>query len=133
MAQLSRQQTIEQQRAAKAWELVNRVKQEARSPQEQKEYNSWVKKVPVLILTNGLGQTIAFLKSKESDQEKKLLYEHLSAWLMGQVSWSVQVQEKTDLIDRIIHESSTNYRRATVEALAFLNWLKRFADALLEG
>jgi CRISPR-associated protein Cmr5 len=132
MAQLSRQQTIEQQRASKAWELVNRVKQGARSSKEQKEYNSWVKKVPVLILTNGLGQTVAFLKSK-SDREKQLLYEHLSAWLMGQVSWSAQAQQKTDLIDRLIHESSTNYRRATLEALAFLNWLKRFADALLEG
>jgi CRISPR-associated protein Cmr5 len=131
MAHLSRQQTIEHQRASKAWELVNRVKQEARSSKEQKEYNSWVKKAPVLILTNGLGQTVAFLKSK-SDREKQLLYEHLSAWLMGQISWSAQAQQKSDLIDRLIHESSTSYRRATLETLAFLNWLKRFADALLE-
>jgi hypothetical protein len=40
MAQLSRQQTLEQQRATKAWELVTQVKENA------KEYNSWVKKSP---------------------------------------------------------------------------------------
>jgi CRISPR-associated protein Cmr5 len=129
MAQLSQQQTIEQQRAAKAWELVNRVKQKA--PKDQKDYDSWVKKVPVLIFTNGLGQTAAFLKSKK-DEEKQLLYAHLSEWLTSQVAWSPQAQQRADLIDRLIHESSQNYRRATVEALAFLNWLKRFADALLE-
>jgi CRISPR-associated protein Cmr5 len=126
MAQLSRQQTLEQQRATKAWELVTQVKENSQG------YNSWVKKVPVLILTNGLGQTLAFLKSK-SDHEKELLYEHLSVWLMVQMSWSPQSQQKTDLLERLIHESSANYRRATIEALAFLNWLKRFAGALLEG
>lgn len=126
MAQLSRQQTLEQQRATKAWELVSQVKENA------KEYNSWVKKVPVLILMNGLGQTLAFLKSK-SNHEKELLYDHLSAWLMTQMSWSPQAQQKNDLLERLIHESSANYRRATIEALAFLNWLKRFADTLLEG
>jgi CRISPR-associated protein Cmr5 len=126
MAQLSRQQTLEQQRATKAWELVTQVKE------KEKEYNSWVKKVPVLILTNGLGQTLAFLKSK-SDREKELLYAHLSAWLMPEMSWSPPAQQKNDLLERLIHESSANYRRATIEALAFLNWLKRFADAILEG
>jgi CRISPR-associated protein Cmr5 len=129
MVQLSQQQTMEQRRAAKAWEFVNRVKEKAQK--DQKDYDSWVKKVPVLILTNGLGQTVAFLKSKK-DEEKQLLYEHLSEWLTSEVAWSPQAQQRSDLIDRLIHESSQNYRRATVEALSFLNWLKRFADALLE-
>jgi CRISPR-associated protein Cmr5 len=132
MAHLSRQQTLEQQRATKAWEAVSQVKEDPRNTKHQKEYDSWVKKVPVLILTNGLGQTLAFLKSK-SDREKELLYEHLSVWLKTQMSWSPQSQQKPDLLERLIHESSANYRRATIEALAFLNWLKRFADALLEG
>jgi CRISPR-associated protein Cmr5 len=131
MAQLTRQQTIEQQRAAKAWELVSRVKED--DGKCQKEYNSWVKKVPVLVLTNGLGQTLAFLHSK-SDREKQLLYQHISMWLkspQSQLVWSGTGLQKDNIIDRLIHESSSTYRRATVEALAFLNWLKRFADALL--
>lgn len=130
MAQLSRQQTTEQQRAAKAWELVSQVK--SNPPQYQTAYNSWVKKVPVLILTNGLGQTLAFLKSKGKG-ERELLYEHISVWLKTQKLWSPQAQQKTDLLERLINESSATYRRATLETLAFLNWLKRFADALLEG
>jgi CRISPR-associated protein Cmr5 len=75
MTQLSRQQTIEQQRATQAWELVSQVKEEG--TKFQKEYDSWVKKVPVLILTNGLGQTLAFLTSK-GDSAKERLYQHLS-------------------------------------------------------
>lgn len=131
MTQLSRQQTLEQQRATKAWEVVSQVKENPQNARCQKEYNSWVKKVPVLILANGLGQTLAFLKSK-NDREKELLYAHLSSWLMAQMSWSAQSQQKTDLLERLIHESSATYRRVTIETLAFLNWLKRFADALLE-
>jgi CRISPR-associated protein Cmr5 len=131
MTQLSRQQTLEQQRATKAWELVSQVKEDPRGTKFQNEYNSWVKKVPVLILTNGLGQTLAFLPSK-GDGAKERLYQHLSIWLMGQMSWSPQAHQKTDLLECLIQEPSATYRRATVETLAFLNWLKRFADALLE-
>jgi CRISPR-associated protein Cmr5 len=132
MTQLSRQQTLEQQRATTAWELVSQVKTDPRGTKFQKEYNSWVKKVPVLILTNGLGQTLAFITSK-GDGAKERLYQHLSNWLMTQMLWSPLADQKTDLLERLIHEPSATYRRATIEALAFLNWLKRFADALLEG
>ena len=36
-----------------------------------------------------------------------------------------------DLLERLVKPgtSSADYRRATAEALAYLNWLKRFAEA----
>jgi CRISPR/Cas system CMR-associated protein Cmr5 small subunit len=46
MAQLSRQQTLEQQRATKAWEAVNQVKDNTQNARYQEAYNSWVKKSP---------------------------------------------------------------------------------------
>jgi CRISPR-associated protein Cmr5 len=122
------QRLIEQKRAELAYRLVSEVKQ------RQKDYESWAQKLPAMIMTNGLGQTLAFLYSKRNkDPEKKLLYDHLSEWLLSKdapVAWE---NEEGDLIKRIIHPSTTSitYRQATQEALAFIGWLKRFAEGLL--
>jgi CRISPR-associated protein Cmr5 len=35
------------------------------------------------------------------------------------------------LLNWVVEKDSVAYRRATAEALAFLNWLKRFAEAEL--
>jgi len=40
--------------------------------------------------------------------------------------------DKKDLIDWVISCDSTDYRYITQEILAFLNWLKRFAEGLIE-
>lgn len=121
---MATRQTIEQKRASKAWQLVNEVKGE----NYKDKYNSWAKKLPILILSNGLGPAIAFLRSKNRD-ELKALYDHLAEWLKNNVSWS---DSSNELVERIIKSDSVIYKQATVEALAFTKWLSRFADALLE-
>jgi CRISPR-associated protein Cmr5 len=35
-------------------------------------------------------------------------------------------------LEWILRQDSSTYRRATTESLAFLNWLKRFAEAELK-
>jgi CRISPR-associated protein Cmr5 len=42
-----------------------------------------------------------------------------------------KVDEQGDLMRWITQTDSRRYRHATVEALAFLGWLKRFAQAEL--
>ena len=59
---MSRLQRVEQKRAAEAWSCIQAVSED----KFKKEYRSIVMKLPTLILTNGLGQTLAFLKSKGS-------------------------------------------------------------------
>ena len=52
------------ERAKKAWELVNRI------PSDKADaYAPLVKSAPVMILTNGLGQTLAFFISKKKKGE----------------------------------------------------------------
>ena len=51
--------TIENDRAAYAYDLVANFVQQS-SPDSQKEYRAYVKKLPAMIKTNGLGQTLAF-------------------------------------------------------------------------
>ena len=114
----------EQERAKIAWDLVNNV-----SSSLIDNYASLAKSAPIMILTNGLGQTLAFLISKKS-KEHDLLYKHLSMWLLDNVVWTQNKDVPDDLIGRIVNEKLPGYRMATEEALAFLAWVKRFATAL---
>jgi len=118
-------ENIEHERAKKAWDLVNSVPNTIID-----SYASLAKSVPVMILTNGLGQTLAFIISKSKTKEYNLLYNHLSVWLSKNVVWTQNDDISDDLIERVIHEKSQGYRKATEEALAFLAWVKRFATAL---
>ena len=114
----SQQQTLEQKRAAQAWKDV----QEAKSKQFKAKYGPLVKKLPSYILTNGLGQTLAFLLAKgknDPSKEHTLLYQQISLW----------VSQDDKLINKVMERDSTTYRNLTAETLAYLNWLKRFAEA----
>ncbi len=131
MSAKSLQKTLEQQRAQRAWECVEKVTKQ--SQDFKKKYGSLARKVPMLVLTNGLGQTLAFLKAKgknKSDDEHTVLFRHLSDWVLGQVA-STTTSSNEDLLQWVLHNDSAAYRRATMEALAFLTWLKRFAEAEL--
>ncbi|MFQ5456191.1 MAG: type III-B CRISPR module-associated protein Cmr5 [Nitrospirota bacterium] len=116
----------EQERAKKAWDMVNNISNKA-----IERYASLAKSAPVMILTNGLGQTLAFFISKSNGKnEYSLLYDHLDKWLSVNVPWTQNEEISDNLIERVIHGNSQNYRMATEEALAFLSWIKRFATAL---
>ncbi len=115
----------EQKRAKKAWELVSNIKNDTID-----KYAALAKSAPVMILTNGLGQTLAFYISKGKNKEYSLLYSHLNEWLSDNVIWTENQDIDDTLIERVIHEKSQAYRMATEEALAFLAWVKRFATAL---
>lgn len=149
---------LEQKRAEQAWQCAGEAKKKGADFLER--YAGLVKKLPALISTNGLGQTLAFLAAKaktkeitgqpsrkeiDRDKEEGLLYHHLERWLTwkpvseeiykGPYAEKVQNEpddEPTRLLYRIARSDSTVYRRATMEALAFISWLKPFADALQE-
>ncbi|MDH7482692.1 MAG: type III-B CRISPR module-associated protein Cmr5 [Armatimonadota bacterium] len=122
---MSRQRSLEQERAKGAW---SKVKEVAKDRDIAEEYAQLAKSAPADIQSNGLGQTLAFWRAKKGGHHKKL-GEHVSEWVMNQMN-----QPGKDLLDWIVNEATTNdYRRATAEAIAFLNWVKRFATAELGG
>ena len=90
---------------------------------QQKEYKSYVKKIPMMILTNGLGATFAFIYSKKKKSEAyELIYKQVGEWF--------EIEE--DLVKWTIDQESPKYRATTNELLALFNWLKRFADGMIE-
>ena len=109
------------------------------------KYKSYVKKTPMMILNNGLGATFAFIYSKQkkydSKKQKKagekenpknaydLIYKQVDEWL--QESY-IKKPKNDDLMKWIIDQESQEYRATTNEVLALFNWLKRFADGMIE-
>ena len=128
--ELTTLKTIEQGRAKYAFEKVKGISDNTGdgSKKLKENYKSAAKKLPVLIKTNGLGQTLAFLKSKGGAHDK--LYEHIGSWL--QTEDTKQLVEEGELVEQIINLESQTYRQVTVETLALLNWLRRFVDGLMK-
>lgn len=134
----SKQQTMEQERADAAWEHIKEIKGKDVPKKVQEEYSSLVKKAPADIQTNGLGQTLAFWRAKgyekgvpkdNGNTAHYYLLKHLTMWLKSKDSLGL----KTDnLVQWVSQDASVDdYRRATTESIAFLVWLKRFAEAEL--
>ncbi|HUY35534.1 MAG TPA: type III-B CRISPR module-associated protein Cmr5 [Pirellulales bacterium] len=124
--------TLDQRRAAHAWDVVQRAKRKQANHQRQepKKFGGQAKKLPTRIMAAGLGQALAFLKAK--DYAPGLLAE-LSDWTGEQIP--SQRNGPKDLLERIVKGDSDFLRRATDEVLAYLVWLNRFAEAegLTEG
>jgi CRISPR-associated protein Cmr5 len=133
---------IEQGRAAFAYKKANEVAQNNNEPFKKKYKNGVVKKIPMMIKTNGLGATLAFAKSKgakNGSDEKKAwykVYNDIKDWLKQPQNnhlFETPLTDSDDLVHKVIQSPSNHYRMATVEVLAFFNWLCRFADGLIEG
>ena len=117
---MSLQQTLEQRRAAKAWEQTERVSKQS----SKKEYGSLVRGLPANIQVDGLGQTLAFLKAKNKEEHRSA-YNNLQEWLCEAENFNF----KGDLLEWLLRQSSDTYRHVTAETQAYLLWLKRFAEA----
>lgn len=83
--------------------------------------------MPAMILMNGLGQTAAFYKNKS--KQHQALYQLLSDWLQQ----PGKPYAGKELLTGITQGDAQAYRSAQVEALAYLQWVKKFAKAYSKG
>jgi len=119
-------QTIAQQRAKHALDAVQTWTGEKdntlpKPPKDQEELKRYTVAMPAMILMSGFGQTCAFYKANKKDNHAEVL-KVLESWL-----------KKGDLMRFITQSSAHEYQIAQAEALEYLNWLKKFAKAYLEG
>lgn len=114
---------LDRRRASAAWANIQTVK----SLNFQAKYGSLARKMPTLIQVNGLGQTLAFLRAKANgDDRHARMFNHISQWVCGRLGNGTE-----NLLNRVLNMDSQTYRLATSETLAFLQWIKRFAEAEL--
>jgi CRISPR-associated protein Cmr5 len=132
-------QTMQQKRAAFA---LKHVEQAKNAGVNQKEYKSYAAALPAMIHMNGLGQAVAFYLSKvERDNRGNiiandlhyLLYKLLSDWLCqeGQPYAGYKDKKDKDLLSGITQEDMHKYLLAQAEAMALMDWVKKFAEAYM--
>lgn len=141
-------QTIQQQRAKYALDQVNAA---AKDKSIHSEYKSYASNLPAMIHMNGLGQAVAFFKSKSAPNKESanknpkekayyLLYKTLSDWLCGKFEMDnrpIQPYDKyrniqdADVLTGITKEDMHTYRLAQAEAQALMDWVKKFAKAFM--
>ena len=113
---------LERGRAKNAYDAVYSV-----TEGKIKEYRSHVKQMPMLIKTNGLAQALLFARTKK---EKKIIYKHINDWLLLESNLEKfnLSKEQKEIIDIVIKTDSSTYRLITTEVMAYIEWLKRFAE-----
>ena len=72
---------------------------------------------------------MAFIKN--GDEAYKAIYQNLTDWLRNDAKHIIDIEE--DLVKTVVSLDSAVYRAVTNEVLAFLNWLRRFSDGLIES
>jgi len=119
--------TLQQERAAKAWEKVQEIEQGGNKG-FQKEYGSLVRGLPAMILQNGLAQSVAFLSAKGGTnlaEVHSVVLRHLTEGVRTRLA----IPEAQEMLPWLLNQSTPRYRLAASESLAFLHWLKRFVEA----
>lgn len=119
--------TLDQRRARHAWEAIQALRSLDASNAD--EYAREAKKLPVRIMTAGLGQAVVFIRAKAKSSKPGLsrLHDDLTDWVLRQRP--IRAAHPESLVESIVNGDSLFLRRVTDETLAYLTWLNRFAEA----
>ena len=120
------------ERAKWAWDSVSKAHEEGGKIESR--YGTLARKLPAMLHTSGLGQTLAFLYSKrQGNGDPKtgdgLLLDHLRERLID--VFGVSFEGRT-LVEAVLDLNPSKYRLASYEIRESALWLKRFAEGKLD-
>ncbi|HID36591.1 MAG TPA: type III-B CRISPR module-associated protein Cmr5 [Ghiorsea sp.] len=129
---------IDQQRANHALKEIQNLKTQGYNTYGK--YVSYVKALPATILQIGLGQALAteFSSSGNDNDTGKghdCLFKSLCNWLgrnEKEAPYSNTAMSFDGILAALTNGTQEEYTYAQYEAIAYLDWLKKFAVALLE-
>jgi CRISPR-associated protein Cmr5 len=123
--------TLQQQRAHFALTRIQTLAGKWQGDTEkQKKFNSYASAMPFMIHANGLGQTAAFYRCKGEEDVHCQLYQLVGEWLSQNLQ---PFSGKTDLLDGVTQSDLDHYIAAQAEAMRFLDWVKKLANAFMDG
>lgn len=122
--------SMDQERAEFALKQIQQVLKDPNTD-HQKEVRQHLNNLPALIRMNGLGQALAFFRMKGKDTAHDTIYRMVGTWLCDTPSKGRIFSESADVLSAITQSDMAHYMAAQNEALALLQWLKKFAVALL--
>ena len=124
--------TLEQERAANALAQVARLSSE--DNEFRKKYRSYVDRLCPAIVMNGLGQALATEcaaagpePNNPGQRAHKELLDNIQGWLCR--SNDGVYPAAPDLLKAIVNNDESEYLQAQAEALAWLQWHKKFSRA----
>jgi CRISPR-associated protein Cmr5 len=121
--------TLEQERAAFAMGKV--LPPPVTEEKEQGNYATLIRKLPAMVIHNGLGQSLAYLLADAERHETKpswKLYKCIEEWVCGRMNI---YDPQKDLMKSLMEGKRKEYLHAQQEALSLLAWMTKFADAYL--
>jgi CRISPR-associated protein Cmr5 len=116
-------QTLEQQRAADAWNRAQGCSD---------EYQKLAKGLPALIMNSGLMQVMAFLEekgSKDKQRHCRELGQHLRLWLVKRFPSQCKSAEFRPFMEALMQAKPQVFQDITTEAFAWLRWSRQMAAA----
>lgn len=105
------------------------------SSEDKIKYKTSAKKLPVMIRTNGIGQTLAYLKDRNDGYNA--LYEQLGDWFIkNELIFKAGSENEDDIkkntLEKVVNLTSLEYRRLTLEAITISSWFSRFVDSIMK-
>ena len=126
-------ETLDQQRAAFAWECASAGMKQHGKEYKVKEYKVLAKGAPALIMNSGLMPTLAFYNHKGSAAAQ--LLDDLIRGLLQRIARQKLtpgqgIQRFSQFMGALQTAESAEYLRYTDEALEILKWVRQFVDAV---
>lgn len=122
-------QTKQQKRAAFALKQIKNFKDTKKDDKEFHELANFIVGVPNMILSNGLGQTLAFLLTKK-DKQKKTFWV-IKDWLESSDNsfFTSKTNDEMEFLTQFTTVDQRKYLSMQEETLRLMEWLKRYARA----
>jgi len=122
-------QTKQQKRAAFALKQIKNFKDAKKDDKEFHELANFIVGVPNMILSNGLGQTLAFLLTKK-DKQKKTFWV-IKDWLESSDNsfFTSKANDEMEFLTQFTTVDQRKYLSMQEETLRLMEWLKRYARA----
>ena len=122
-------QTKQQKRAAFALKQIKNFKDAKKDDKEFHELANFIVGVPNMILSNGLGQTLAFLLTKK-DKQKKTFWV-IKDWLESSDNsfFTSKANDEMEFLTQFTTLDQRKYLSMQEETLRLMEWLKRYARA----
>lgn len=119
--------SLEQAEALYALESIQGIGAEI-----QRDYLTQIKRLPAMVLSNGLGHSLAFLLAKAEKSKSSayyILFRHIADWLTKQGVYP----SEGDIMKHMMEGTMTQYIEAQSYVVRILTWLVRFAKAYVSS
>ncbi len=127
-------QTIQQQRAAFSYERV-RAMVSGNTPDDKapQRFKAYANSFPAKVQMNGLGQALAFARSKSGTTAEGKAWQHLYQLVSDWLARPEGCFANQDVLEGIMSADMQRYCQAQAEVQALMVWVKQFARAEIRG